>query len=57
VKPAPLRSFERLELNAGKPARSVLRGGCGRNAASLPDRMTGKHAVAASSVGGRAYDR
>ncbi len=31
------RAFERLELSAGKLARSVLRGGGGGNAASLPD--------------------
>lgn len=29
--------FERLELYAGKLARTVLRGGCGGNAVSLPD--------------------
>jgi RNA-directed DNA polymerase len=55
VKPAPSKSLERLELNAGKLARSVLRGGCGRNAASLPDKLTGKRTVWAS-FGGRQHD-
>jgi len=31
------RALERLELNAGKLARSVLRGGGGGNTVSLPD--------------------
>jgi hypothetical protein len=31
------RALEMLELNAGKLARSVLRGGGGGNTVSLPD--------------------
>ncbi|KAB2722423.1 HNH endonuclease signature motif containing protein [Brucella intermedia] len=34
VKPAPSTSLRRLELYAGKPARTVLRGGCDGNIAS-----------------------
>ena len=37
VKPALSKSSRRLELYAGKPARTVLRGGCDGNIASLPD--------------------
>ena len=33
----PYRAFERLERCAGKLARTVLRGGGGSNAVSLPD--------------------
>lgn len=37
VKPAPSKSLRRLELYAEKLARTVLRGGCDGDIASLPD--------------------
>ena len=36
-----IEALERLELNAGKLARSVLRGGGGGNTVSLPDQGEG----------------
>jgi hypothetical protein len=46
------KAFERLERYAVKVARTVLRGGSGSNATSLPDHPTGGVCAFSSSLRG-----